>query len=95
MAVHKETLLASQDLSDVVQYIAGDNPDAASRFLEEVEETYRRLALEPAMGRERPELGEAVRSLPRGNYLIVYRPLSNGVLILRFLSGRRDVDNLL
>jgi toxin ParE1/3/4 len=45
----------------------------------------------PLAGRARPELAENVRSFPVGNYVIFYRPLQDGIEIVRVLSGYRDL----
>jgi toxin ParE1/3/4 len=36
----------------------------------------------------------ALRSLSVGNYLIFYRPLADGIEIVRVLHGARDIDSL-
>ena len=46
------------------------------------------------MGRARPELAADLRSFPVGNYIIFYRPIEDGVEIVRVLSGARDIDAL-
>lgn len=37
----------------------------------------------------------ALRSSPVGNYLIFYRPLPDGIEILRVLHGARDIAAIL
>jgi toxin ParE1/3/4 len=97
MALYQETSQAKDDLSAVVEYIAADNPDAAERFLARVESDYRRLANAPELGRPRDEIAHDVRSFPvaNHNYLVFYRPISEGILILRFLHSARDIELLL
>ena len=50
------------------------------------------LVQDPLAGRERPELMPALRSFPVGNYVIFYVPVSDGIEVLRVMSGWRDVD---
>jgi toxin ParE1/3/4 len=83
---------ARLDLIDIWTYIAQDNPDAADALLDRFEATMARLAERPLIGRQRPELGDTLRSFPLGNYVIFYIPNNNGVEIVRVLSGYRDVD---
>jgi toxin ParE1/3/4 len=45
----------------------------------------------PELGIARPDLGDGVRSLAVGAYLIFYRPREGGVVIERVLDGRRDI----
>lgn len=80
------------DLIDIWTYIAQDNPDAADSLLDRFEEVMGRLYERPLMGRKRPELGEALRSFPIGNYVIFYLPNDEGIEIIRVLSRYRDID---
>jgi toxin ParE1/3/4 len=79
-------------LIDIWTYIAQDNPDAADGLLDRFEEVMGRLAERPLMGRKRPEVGEALRSFPVGNYVIFYLPNDEGIEIIRVLSRYRDID---
>ena len=84
--------LAEADLDDVWWYIAQDNPEAADRLLERIEEQCRALAQFPEMGATRDELMRGLRSLPIGNYLVFYLPIQHGIEIVRVLPGMRDID---
>ena len=42
--------------------------------------------------RVRDELAEGLRSFAVGRYVIFYRPISEGVEIVRVLHGSRDID---
>ncbi|WP_407919191.1 type II toxin-antitoxin system RelE/ParE family toxin [Deferrisoma camini] len=44
----------------------------------------------PSMGRQRPELGPAVRSFPVGRYVVFYRLTGDTVEIVRVISAYRD-----
>ena len=44
------------------------------------------------MGCVHPELRPGLRSFPHGDYLIFYRPLRDGVSIVRVLHGSRDAQ---
>lgn len=46
----------------------------------------------PKAGRARPELAESIRSFPVGNYILFYRPIQDGIELVRFLSARLDID---
>jgi toxin ParE1/3/4 len=78
------------DLAVIWDYIALDNLDAADRFLE--------LAMNPEIGQPRRFPGSQLRSLRsfriKGfeNYLIFYRPVSEGIEVLNVLHGARDLD---
>jgi toxin ParE1/3/4 len=87
---------ARDDLSDLRDYIAQDDPAAARRVLNEVREAMRRLAQMPELGHVREDLAdEALRFWPVRSYLIIYRPETKPVQIVRVLSGYRDISQLL
>lgn len=85
------TRRARADLSDIWLTIAIDNIAAADRLLDRIEETCRKLAENKLLGRARPELGENVRSLPIGAYVLFYVPVSDGIELIRILHGARDI----
>ena len=85
---------AEADLDEIWLYIAQDDPNAADRFMDRIEERCRLLAENPLMGRSRPELAPSLRSFPIGTYIIVYVPIEGGIDIVRVISGVRDIDAL-
>lgn len=95
MATIRRTPQADQDLFEVGAYIARDDQTAADRFVGKVDGYLMLLANNPEAGRPRPALGAAVRTFPVDGYLIVYRPIPDGIQVLRFLHGARDLEELL
>lgn len=93
------TLQARQDLLDIGEYIAQQNPDAAVDFLDELETKFQRLAANARIGQLcanlAPDLPAELRQFPFGNYVIFYRPLDDGIVIYRILHGRRDIPQVL
>lgn len=85
---------AFRDLDDIAAYIGLDNPQAALRFLDSLENRFHLLAASPGIGRERPDLGAGLRGLPVDNYVIFYRQASTGIEIVRVLHGARDIEAL-
>ena len=83
---------AREDLIDIAAYIAQDNPARASSFVDELEDRCAALADAPGIGTARPELGEGLRVLPHGRYLIFYRQSPQRLRIERILHGARDID---
>lgn len=49
------------------------------------------LSRAPGIGTTRPELGDGIRMLPHGRYLIIYRRVNTGLRIERILHGARDI----
>ena len=85
---------ALQDLDEIWDYIALDNPDAADQFVEMIEEKCHLLAQFPKIGTSCESLHPALRYLPVGKYLLFYLPLDGGIEVVRVLHGARDVESL-
>lgn len=84
--------LAWSDLAEIWDYIADDNESRADAFIDLIDRKFHELASHPNMGRSRDELSEGLRSFPVGRYVIFYRPLPQGVEIIRVLHGSRDLN---
>jgi len=52
------------------------------------------LADNPGLGRARDELRPGLRSFSAGRFLIFYRPLDNGIQVVRVVHGARDIGGL-
>ncbi|GJL54767.1 MAG: plasmid stabilization protein [Nitrospirales bacterium] len=86
--------LALQDLDDIWDYIAQDNPQAADHFIDTVEEKCRLLAEFPKLGTTCDSLFPALRFFVIGKYLLFYLPLEAGIEVVRVLHGSRDLESL-
>ncbi len=83
---------AQADLDSIWNYIASDNPDAADRVEDSIVEAFSKLAEHPFMGHKREDLtGKDLRFWGVYFYLIIYDPHAEPPIILRVLSGWRDV----
>lgn len=95
--MHGEVLRTPQvrlDPCDIWEYIAEDNVAAADQVLDEIDAKGRFLAGMPELGRLREELSPRLRSWVVGNYVICYRPHTDGIEVIRALHGRRDFPAL-
>jgi toxin ParE1/3/4 len=82
---------AHADLLEAWIYIAQENQDAADGVLDKIDQEAETLALQPLMGRARPELGKGVRSWPTSTpYILFYLAEANGITVLRVLHHARD-----
>lgn len=70
---------------------ASENADL---FLDKLEQRCQSLAEQPQMGHLRDEFSPGLRSFPVGNYLIFYRPIHNGIDVIRVLHGGRYLPAL-
>lgn len=92
MPIIRKRPRAFSDLADIWDYIAEESEERADAFVATIDGKIRILASHPHMGRPRDELVNDLRSWPVGRYVIFYRPLADGVEIIRVLHGARDVE---
>jgi toxin ParE1/3/4 len=94
---------ARQDLVEIVYpYLREGSPASADRFRLQAEATFERLASGPNIGTryefDHPALAE-VRYFPLPSrfkkFLVFYRPVADGIEIVRVLHGARDIHRLL
>jgi len=94
------SVAARRDIVDIAEYIGRHNPFAAERFLAAVAKGFADLAAMPLMGPVREFPDPAAAGLRRWfvpgfrNHIIFYRPLSDGVEIVRVEHAARDMDSL-
>lgn len=89
---------AEQDLLDILDYIARDNPDAARAFVDRVEQAIGRLAFFPKSGPQPrdPRLRRlGYRVLVVDDYLVFYVLIRRTVQIRRLIHGARRYEFLL
>lgn len=85
--------LALLDVAEIWDYIADDSEARANAFINTIDQKFKNLSEAPHMGRSRDELGEGMRSFPVSRYIIFYRPLPDGVDIVRVLHSARDIES--
>ena len=88
------------DLLDIHDYIAGDSPEAATRFLESARATLEELARMPGLGSPKQFRGKlkgvrsrAVHGFP--NHLVYYKPTAAAISVLAILHGAQNVQRVL
>ena len=89
------------DMDEIAAHIQKHNPQAALRFLENVEATFQSLAEMPGIGSpyavRNPHLRE-LRCFPVTgfrNHLVFYRPTPDGIEVIRVLHGARNIAAIL
>lgn len=86
---------AEADLAEIWEYIARDSPLNADGLIHRIYQTCQdTLASNPTIGRTREELSPGLRSLVVQDYVMFYRPIEDGVEIIRVIHGRRDIREL-
>jgi len=87
---------ARQDLIDIRNFIAKENRAAARKVLAQIRAACRTLAKRPKLGHLRTDLAsEPLRFWPVYSYLIIYRPNSKPIEVVRVLHGARDISAIL
>jgi plasmid stabilization system protein ParE len=82
---------ASQDILDIWEDIAADDPIAAGRVREDILKTIRALVPFPHRGHRRPDLtGRPLRFTRARVYLIAYAPDEHPLWVIAVMHGRRS-----
>ena len=83
--------LAAQDITDIWEYIAEDNPLAARRVREEILRALRDLVPFPHRGHKRLDLtSRPLRFILVREYLIAYAPNERPLWVVAVMHGRRS-----
>ncbi|MGH2508315.1 MAG: type II toxin-antitoxin system RelE/ParE family toxin [Ktedonobacteraceae bacterium] len=85
---------AREDLREIEEYIAQDNPQAAVDFVGRLTDRFAELVEFPGSGRRRDDIRIGYRSVSVKDYLIFYRVSGEAVEVMHVLHGRRDLPKL-
>jgi toxin ParE1/3/4 len=85
--------IAVDDLADIADYIASDNPDAAKRIVSRLWSAVRSLARQPEMGRPGRVFGTRELIVNGTPFIVPYRIIKSEIHILRVLHGARNWPN--
>ena len=94
MAVVIQTRTSLRDINRIWDYIAETSPQRASKFVRRIKEKLALLAENPMMGRARPELADDLRSFRVEKYIIFYRPVAEGIIVVRIVHSRQDLEGM-
>lgn len=88
---------AARDLDEILTYVLEqDGPQRAQHVADRLHESLQKLADAPGLGHRREDLTSApVLFRAVWSYLVVYRPDSTPLEIVRVLHGARDLPSLL
>jgi plasmid stabilization system protein ParE len=84
----------ANDLEEIADWIAEDNPRRAVSFIHEIREAFLRIAEGPLHYQLRPDIGEDARVAVVGNYVILFWADAKVVRIERVVFGGRDLPPL-
>ena len=94
---------ARNDLYRIAFYIGREkgSVQGAHNLIDSIVKKCREYAKHPELGEARPELGENIRIFPCGtksnprNWVVIYRPMDEGIQIVRLFHGAQDYPSLL
>jgi toxin ParE1/3/4 len=83
---------ALTDIDHIYDYIGRTrrSPQGADRTIERIHLACHTYASQPGMGEARPDLGPTIRIFSVGSYVVIYRPLEDGIRVLRVFEGHRN-----
>jgi toxin ParE1/3/4 len=82
------TTEAIADLDGIWDYISRDSVEAADRVLDELYKQFALLGKFPEIGELQPLLGDGTfRRFVHRKYVIYYRPVNDGIVIVRIFHG--------
>ena len=85
---------AKADLREIWDFVSEDSQFQADRLTDKFRVKFEHLAKWNTIGRPRPELGKECRSYPFGKYSFYFRPLEDGIEVIRVLHSARDLDQI-
>ena len=86
------TPAAEEDLLEIAYYIAVEQgrPLTAERVVDELHAKCLQYAANPMIGTAAPALGADYRFFHCKRWVIIYRPIADGIEVMRIVDGARD-----
>ena len=85
---------ATQDLDEILDYFLSRNIDAGERFIQEFNKKCKYLTQFPNIGRSYANLDPTLRGIPVDGYILFYRVFEDNIIIVRVISGYRDLKSV-
>jgi toxin ParE1/3/4 len=85
---------ASQDLDEILDYFLVRNANAGERFIREFNKKCQNIAQFPNIGRSYAKFTPRLRGIPLDGYIIFYQVFKDSVVIVRVVSGYRDLESI-
>lgn len=85
---------ASLDLDEILDYFLVRNINAGERFIREFNQKCQNIAQFPNIGRSYAKFDTRLRGIPLDGYIIFYRVFEDSVVIVRVVSGYRDLNSI-
>ncbi|MBN3885526.1 MULTISPECIES: type II toxin-antitoxin system RelE/ParE family toxin [unclassified Nostoc] len=85
---------ASQDLDEILDYFLVRNINAGEIFIQEFNKKCQNIAQFPNIGRSYSKFDASLRGIGLDGYIIFYRVFEDSVVIVRVISGYRDLKSI-
>lgn len=95
MAEYRLSGRADKDLQEISHFIAMDSPQGARKLLQAFRQHFLLLAENKNFGRARPDIRPDMRYSAVKNYLVFYRPITDGIAVVRVVHVRRNIQALI
>jgi toxin ParE1/3/4 len=86
---------ADKDLHSIWMHIAKNNPSAADRVIQRINQKFQQLGQMPSLGERQLRFSELMRRVSVGKYLIFYEPHRDAVIIARVIHAARRWEDLI
>jgi len=84
-----------QDLDDIADFIAQDNPVRALTFIQDIRRKFLDIRHNPYIYQLRPDIGDDARMATVGNYVVLFRVIGGEtVRVERVAYGGRDLPGV-
>jgi toxin ParE1/3/4 len=94
MAQVLRTTQAELDLILILANVGRHNPAAAGRLAAAIDRKCQLFATFPEMGMQRDDLAPGLRCFPVWNYVVFYRPINDGIEVMRVVHAARDFPSI-
>ncbi|MCA2699331.1 MAG: type II toxin-antitoxin system RelE/ParE family toxin [Microcystis sp.] len=94
MAIYQFSQEAINDLNEICNYLAQNNPRSASNLFDAIRQKCKLVANFPNMGKRYEQVRPNLRGFLVGDYIIFYNVHDDGIFVLRIVSGYRNLDRL-
>lgn len=84
------------ELDEIWEYIAGDDIDAANRWIARLLDACELLSQNPRIGHPHSDVADkSILCWPVGNYLILYRKFEDHIDVVAVTEGSREISSFL
>jgi toxin ParE1/3/4 len=91
----RKSSASRRDYKEIWDYLDRNaTEEIADAMIVQFDSKLQTLCKNPMIGVGRPELRTGLRSIPVGKYLLFYRPIENGIELVRVLHGARDITGI-